>query len=126
MLDLFGIGTIQEFFQLEGTKQERLKNLVNTVTFQHPIPFGPLDLVVSSESKKSNTSSHHRSSSGHPVESIVVVISGGSTEFKQWWKNEFRSSAFLLSEMVSSLHKRNRGWYNVIIVNSGIIRNVSV
>ena len=37
--------------------------------------------------------------------SVSSIVSGGSAELKQRWKNEFRSSAFLLSSvMVSSLH----------------------
>ena len=121
MLDPLGIGTIRDVFQLEGTKQvviERLKSLVNTGVRMHATPFsifadipsGPFDLVVSSEDKRSNTSLEQRRSSGHPVGSgvsdwVSSIVSGGSAELKQRWKNEFRSSAFLLSSvMVSSLH----------------------
>ena len=124
MLDPLGIGTIREVFQLEGTKQvviERLKSLVNTGVRLHATPFsifadmpsGPFDLVVSSASKRSNTSSsEQRSSSGHPVGSRVTVssvVSGGSAELKQRWKNEFRSSAFLLSSVMASLLHDNVG-----------------
>ena len=124
MQDPLGIGTTRDVFQLEGEEQlviDRLKSLTSTRAKLHATPLsifaeilsGPFDSVVSSASKGSKTSSSvQRSSPGQSVGSKVTRFSvdrGGSAEFKQLWKNEFRTSAFLLSSVTISLSQDSVG-----------------
>ena len=92
-----------------------LKSLASTGAKLHAMPFGILaempfgllDLEVSSAIRRSNTSSSvQRISSGQLVgsrEAISSSESGGGTELKQLWKYEFKTSDFFLSSVTVSL-----------------------